>query len=110
MQRKNKMRIYKWNLLLLEACRSLHCIRLHDEGICGIIQQIEQKFTGQKVLPWRDNAKDIKEQAWKIIENWDIRMAAKLFEIFPNIISKKYHNKPFVAEYDDKGNWVIIFN
>ena len=105
------MKIYKWNKLTNEAAYMIGS--LHNDSfrvsIYGLLQQVEQHRLKEKIKNWRKNAKEIILKAQEIIDNWDIRNAGKLFEIFPSIISKKYHNKPFSCEYDEKGNWVIVF-
>lgn len=104
------MQNFTWSSLLLKACQSLSGkYYLHKQGIYGIMQQIEQVQTGQSVQPWKENAKLMQKMAWTIIENWDIRRAGALFEIFPDIIPKRYRGKDFAAEYNEKGNWIIIF-
>ncbi len=105
------MKIYKWDSLTLKACQCLSSsFHIDKQGIYGILLALEQRNTGQIIKPWRENALEIREKAWKIIENWDIRIATKLFEIFPSIIAKKYHSRSFTAGYDEKGDWIIVFD
>lgn len=53
-------------------------------------------------------------EEWKafgcsLIRQWDIRKAAKLFELFPEIIQKKLRGRAPVAELDERGTWIISF-
>ncbi len=102
--------VYKWRNLKLKACQELST-RCQGGIYVALAQQIfiEQLQTGQKPENWRTNLKWLREQGWKIIKNWDIRCAKKLFEVFPNIIPKKYRGTMPMADYDINGNWIIIF-
>ncbi len=104
------MKTYNWTNLILKACRELSGqFHLDNQGIYGLLEQVEQAVTGQKILKWRENALNMRQKAWEICENWDIRMAGKLFEIFPGILPKKFRGQKFVAEYNSSGNWIIVF-
>lgn len=105
------MKIYKWTSLILKACQCLSGMFHRDsQAIYGILLQLEQNQTGQKMKPWRNNAKELREKAWQTIENWDIRLAKRLFDIFPRIIAKKYQGQMPVIECDEKNEWVVIFS
>lgn len=104
------MQSFTWSNLTLKACRCLSGqFSLYNAGIYGECLMVEQLLTNQKVKSWRENATDLRKKAWNIIENWDIRCAGRLFEIFPSIIPKQYRGKPCTAEYNKRGNWVINF-
>lgn len=103
--------IFKWEQLKLKACRELSTqFHLENQGIYAILQSMEQQIIGDKRLSWGENAVEMKEKAWKMIEKWDIRKAKKLFEAFPNIIPAKYHKQTPICDMDDKGNWCIYFS
>ena len=107
------MRIYKWERLKDAAAYiigSLHGTFLPTgAGTYGLFQQIEQHMTGQPVKNWRDNAKEMIKKAQAICDNWDIRMAGKLLELFPDIIAKKYRGRSFTCDMDERGNWCLCF-
>lgn len=104
------MKIYKWKGIVLKACQALSSqFHSHNQGIYGLLLQIEQHQTGQKLKTWRENGKTLREKAWAICENWDIRQAGKLLELFPSIIAKKYQGRDFTCDMDEKGNWCLCF-
>lgn len=101
------MRIYKWDTLTDQAARQVGNIGLRDDAaIYGIMQQLEQ----ERPKPWRENAKNMILRAQAICDNWDVRKAKKLIELFPTLVAKKYRGQTPVAEYDAAGNWVLIFS
>ncbi len=106
------MRIYKWEKLKNEAACVLSSFSksLNIGPLYGLLQSLEQQITREKIKNWRENTKEMVLKAQKMIDNWDIRCAGKLFEVFPSIISKKYHNKSFNCEYNERGQWIIIFD
>lgn len=58
-------------------------------------------------LPRKKQA--LKEKVFEVIDNWDIRNIKGLIDLFPDCVAVKYQNqRPFI-EYDDKGEWVVIF-
>jgi hypothetical protein len=64
---------------------------------------------------WKANLATMKDMVAKTIESWDIRMVNKLFEIFPKeifpaIIPNKYKKIQPLLDYDEAGDWCIIFN
>ena len=100
----------RWEALKLRACRELSTsFHLNKQGIYGILQRIEQQMTGQTIKAWRENGKELRQQAWELVEHWDVRCAAKLIEVFPGIIAKKYRGKTPMAEYDENCNWILTF-
>lgn len=107
------MKIYKWHLIREEAVYELARLSgswFADSAVyAGLFQSIEQQLTGQPRKSWRVNAKEILEKAQDIIDHWDIRLAAKLIELFPGIVAKKYRGKPFTCDYDEKGVWCLCF-
>jgi hypothetical protein len=48
--------------------------------------------------------------ALKLIDDWDIRCCMKLVELFPGILPEFYAKQRPVCDYDEKGNWVLVFN
>lgn len=49
----------------------------------------------------------LKNKAYDIVMAWDIRMAKTLFNIFPNSVGKTLREGNIVADYDEKGRWVL---
>ncbi len=50
------------------------------------------------------------KKAADVINKWDIRMARKLFDLFPDYAPKSLRNKQLFAEYDNDGDWAIFAN
>jgi hypothetical protein len=104
-----KLKTFKWEKVKQDAknrlAQNLGSWRIQAHGF---IVTIEQQQTGQPLKNWRENAKDLLFEAQKIVDNWDIRRAGKLLEIFP-VLPGIYTGKPFTCEYDDKCNWVLVF-
>ena len=48
--------------------------------------------------------------ALNLINNWDIRMYKKLVECFPNCLPKNLIDKIATCDYNEKGDWVLIFD
>lgn len=46
--------------------------------------------------------------SYNVVQKWDIRMAGKLRELFPDYFPKSLKNGKLVAEYDDDGDWSIL--
>ena len=68
----------------------------------------------QNGKPWEENLIEMKKAVGEYIDNWDIRRITKLFDtfpdyIFPSIIPNKYRHVKPILEYDNKGEWCIIF-
>lgn len=107
------MKIYRWERIRNEAAYEL--ARLSGSWFAGsavyagLFQSIEQQMTGQPRKSWRENAKEILEKAQDIIDHWDIRLAAKLIELFPNIIAKKYRGQEFTCDMNERGDWCLCF-
>ena len=108
------MKVYKWNKLTNDAAcivgsLGAGCWTSNNIVLSALSQSIEQVITKQPVKSWRENTKDIVKKAQAVCDNWDIRQAKTLFDIFPQLIAKKYRGKTPTADYDDKDDWVIIF-
>jgi hypothetical protein len=108
------MKTYKWNRLKCNAVIHVKTLGTgcwtHDGfSIPALLQSIEQAIIEEPIKHWRENQKELVEKAINICKNWDIRRAKALFDIFPQLINKKYKGKTPIAEYDEKGDWVIIF-
>jgi len=58
---------------------------------------------------WREVEPELREKCYSIISNWDIRRAKALIDLFPDMMPKQCLNKTPVAEYDEKGDWVLVF-
>ncbi len=109
------MKTYKWDRIIHEAENSVSllgagCWTSNSIALSALFQSVEQVITGEQIRSWRDNCKDITAKARSICLNWDIRRAKALFSIFPDLIAEKYRNQTPTAEYDDKGNWVLIYD
>lgn len=108
------MKIYKWHLIREAAVYELAGMSgsffVDSVVYAGLFQSIEQQLSGQPRKSWRVNAKEILEKAQDIIDHWDIRLAAKLIELFPNIVAEKYRGKSFACDIDDKGVWCLCFD
>ena len=59
---------------------------------------------------WREVEPELREKCYSIIANWDIRRAKTLIDLFPSMMPKQCLNVIPKAEYDEKGDWVLIFN
>jgi len=104
------MRVYKWENLKLKACQRLSEYSNNQIALYGLLQSLEQNLTGMDLKSWRNNSRDIREKAWNIIENWDIRKAKTLINLFPAIIAYKYRNETPICDYNDNGSWCLIYN
>ena len=85
------------------------CWGTNSISMAAQLQFIEQLMTDQPVKSWGENAKEITKKAQVICRNWDIRRAKALLDIFPQLIAKKYRGKTPIADYDEKGDWVLVF-
>jgi len=47
--------------------------------------------------------------ALNLIDNWDIRCCMKLVACFPDCLPAIYRNQKPSCDYDEKGNWILIF-
>jgi hypothetical protein len=48
--------------------------------------------------------------AHNLIENWDIRCSMKLAELFPSCLPAHTKGRKPTCEYDENGNWVLMFD
>lgn len=57
------------------------------------------------------NAKlaEIEAEAHKIVNNWDLRQAGKLIELFPEALPKKYQKAKFDIDMNEEGEWRLYF-
>lgn len=60
---------------------------------------------------WKKSTEELRQQAITIINNWDIRMAKKLVDLFPEIIPERLRDKPITCYMADNDNadWMIEF-
>ena len=58
---------------------------------------------------WRDVLPEMEQAAKNIVYKWDARCIMKLVKIFPFILPKKYHGQKGILEYNEKGEWILIF-
>ncbi len=56
-----------------------------------------------------DKLTEIETEAHKIINNWDLRAAGKLIELFPEALPKKYQKAKFDIDMNDSGQWRLYF-
>lgn len=63
-------------------------------------------------ISWRDNLKEMQDEACNIIDRWDIRRVSTLIQLFPVIIPKKYLNRPiFFYQANNKNHdWKIFIS
>lgn len=104
------MRIYKWELLKNEVAYVIGNLHNMSAPIFALLQSVEQQLTGQRIRNWRDNTKGMIEKAQVICDNWDIRQAGKLLELFPSIIAKEYRGRDFTCDMNKRGDWCLCFN
>ena len=59
---------------------------------------------------WRSTLFELRTEACKLIDKWDIRQVTKLLDLFPFIIPKRFKNGyKLTATMNEKGDWVLIF-
>lgn len=60
---------------------------------------------------WRKNAEILRDETIKIIENWDIRRAKALIDLFPGVVPKYCLNKVPSCYMADNENmdWMVEF-
>lgn len=108
------MKVIKWETIIKNAeciigTLGAGCWTTNSISMAAQLQFVEQLITKELVKSWRENAKEITKKAQAICRNWDIRRAKALLDVFPQLIPKKYQGKIPMADYDAKGNWVLIF-
>lgn len=59
---------------------------------------------------WRTNLIELRRGACAIIDKWDVRRVGALIEMFPNIISKRYRNRPINIEMTDEEDYDYIIS
>lgn len=61
---------------------------------------------------WRTTLEELKTEAYKIIDDWDVRCIGQLMSMFPDVLPKSYRNKKMSIYMLDNENcdWVIEFN
>ncbi len=109
------MKIYKWSRITNNAACIIGSLgknywTSNSISMAALLQTLEQIITNEPIKNWRDNVKNIVEKAQSICDNWDIRKAKVLLDIFPTLIAKKYRGETPIAGYDEKGNWILVFN
>ena len=67
----------------------------------------EQKF--RSVDACKVILSEIEDGAYKIVDQWDIRNAGKLIELFPEALPNKYQKAKFDVDMDEDGEWKIYF-
>ena len=58
---------------------------------------------------WRTNLQKLADEVYERIMHWDIRQAAKLFEIFPGFRPRGAKWMCIDVGYNEKGDWILIF-
>ena len=60
---------------------------------------------------WRKQAENLRNEAIRVIERWDVRRAKELVDLFPGIVPKRHIGKVpvcYMAD-DDKAAWMVEF-
>ena len=76
-----------------------------DAQFLALMPAVEMRVKpGKLVDEWAD-------EALKIVDRWDVRMVAKLIELFPESIPKKFRGLPMAAYMADNENcdWMVQF-
>lgn len=113
------MRIIKYDKFKKKLIRNLGATSDFYETVWGRFIKISP-FEAMAISvvngkDWKSNLDMMKDKVAKTIDSWDIRMVNKLFEtfpdeIFPAIIPMKYRKIQPLLDYDESGEWCIIFN
>ena len=94
----------KWETLKNNAKKSLsqfpYCVE--NFGSYAVMASLSNS-------KWKENLSELEKKAFNIINKWDIRLAKKLIDFFPNIVDKKYRNKIPNCFIGDDGEWWVFF-
>lgn len=85
------------------------CDRDQHGDYKGLYLALAASVLGARTMKADDILKEWHDAGKELISVWDVRMVKKLVEIFPAIIPKKYHKGTCNADYDDNGDWIVIF-
>ena len=58
---------------------------------------------------WANRLVELADMVYGRIMQWDIRCAGKLLECFPDYLPKTTRGIAPVAEMDEKGDWVLVW-
>jgi len=107
------MKIFRWELITEKAACAVaqkgKSFNIGAPVFYGLLEQIEQCYTGQQVKSFWENAQEMSRKAQKICKKWDIRRAKALIDMFPYLIPKKYQGLTPIADMDENGDWVLIY-
>jgi len=62
---------------------------------------------GASLVCSRSSFKAYAAKAWEVIQNWDIRSASRLRDLFPGTFPRSLSKGNLKAFYDDQGDWSI---
>ena len=103
-------RIIKWETLKRNAIELVsdyynptYSDLMTTQTFNGLLYAVVYGQSPKKVL------EEGKQWAINHIRSWDIRRSRKLIEIFPAIVPEFYRDLPMRAEYNEEGEWVIVF-
>jgi hypothetical protein len=107
------MKTFKWNKITEKAAIAVankgKSFNIGAPIYYGLLEQIEQHYTGQQVKSWWDNAQEMSRKAQEVCKRWDIRRAKALIDSFPHLIPEKYQGLTPIADMDENGDWVLIY-
>lgn len=80
-----------------------------NPGDALLIAINENRMNNKTGYDWRNTFNDIKIEACKIVDKWDVRMVGNLISLFPSIIPEKYQGSIPRCELNANCDWIIIF-
>ena len=69
---------------------------------------IQESLRSEKTSP-KDLLIEFEDEAYHVVDRWDIRCAGKLVALFPEALPEKYRKVPFTVDMDEDGNWTLFF-
>ncbi len=106
----------KWENVKQTVGRGVYTViseaRSEEVRAIALVDMLSSNFQVLRELsPDRKHAHEIlkayADKAWDIIQNWDIREAGKLRDLFPDFFPRSLQKGRLQAGYDDKGNWDV---
>jgi len=110
--------IRKWEPLRKRiACDLFHRVMSPDAdaGVAALLASVFGRGEGE---PWKktwfSRLEELANEARDRVMKWDVRLAGRLLELFPEYIPKKYQGKSLTADLvttrsGDECEWVLVW-
>lgn len=102
----------KWDTIKKQVAAEVHSVIMQARNLDTdaeiLIDLVASNFEILRGLQLWELRKAYADKAAAVIDNWDVRAAEKLRDLFTGAFPRSLRKGRLVAEYDEKGDWVVF--